>query len=289
MAPLPSALMFALAAMPTVTLPCVDASTQLQVSPMAVGDAGVTVARALVCWGERCRLDGEEIDRPAPLGTSSPTSPRVEAKRVCTGTRCDALGPRLTAARASVETASATVDHALVVVEHDVWNRVTDRRIELRQPKQGPHDAPTSLIAVRVVGDRVLAAWDCEEFCNAQGALFDARGRTSGPSFEVSPAWSPTPGDLVELGPTRFLLLANFGVITLLDQGRRVASFTLGDHPRATPHPVQVQARRLEREGDVALFWCGDYACHLARLEVREGPPFELVHFVDEVMPRCEP
>src|SRR3954470_3185148 len=105
-------------AIPTVSLPCVDGRTELR-----IGRDGEDRPVPVLCWGDHC-IGGDRKavpTPPAPAAESEPTAV-VGLEQVCTGARCDPLGPRLRAVLAKAgpdDHRSATGDHAAIALRRD--------------------------------------------------------------------------------------------------------------------------------------------------------------------------
>jgi hypothetical protein len=269
-------------------MPCFTDETEL------VADGG----RALLCWGERCLPDLDDpastVDRPSPA--TEPPETVVSAEQVCSGARCDRLGPRLRAAVAAGSRLSATRDHAAVVI-HDggqsfeVWNRAADREVDLPPAAA----AEGEVVGVDVIGDFLIVARSCEEYCSAIAQIIDARGRRHGRPFASMPRWGePDPG-IVALDADHFLVFGLFGEIRLIARDRVIASAELLPE-RAHPTDAAAQVVRLD-ERTVVAAWCTgvrpERDCHVTRISVvsvdrgarGEQPEIELES--DRPLPFC--
>jgi hypothetical protein len=280
-------------AIPSVILPCVDETTEL----VADGE------KAVMCWGERCLADPADpssgVPRPPPAPAASPgPGIVVEARRVCTGARCDRLGPRLRAAVADAAPGqlSATRDHAAIVIggpgeSSAMWNRRADRRIDLealRKPDEG------EVVSVDVLGNRVIVARSCMEYCSAIARLVDARGRRRGRWFAMDPGWGEEPHRIVALDADHAVVFGRFGELTLLDHGRVAVSASLVPDSAAQPHEAEAQVVRLD-DHTLAAQWCSGEApgraCHLTEIRARYRDASTArgeLEVVDlRVLPRC--
>jgi hypothetical protein len=279
-------------AIPTRTVPCFD-DDQIQL----VADGG----RALLCWGERCLPDLDDpaatVARPAPA--NRPPETVVGAEQVCSGARCDRLGPRLRAAVADAagRRLSATRDHAAIVIgdrfgPFAVWNRAGDRQVGLGSPAKGEGQ----VVNVDVIGDFLLVARSCEEFCSAIARIVDPRGRGRRDRFASMPDWGEPGSGIVALDADHFLVFGLFGEITLIARDRVVATAELlPDHARQ-PHQANAQVVRLDERTLVAA-WCSgsehNESCHVTRIAVGsvdlgargEQPEIELES--DRPLPLC--
>lgn len=260
-------------------------------------------ANPVLCWGERCLVYRDHVSdvAPRPAVAAGPVPAVVGADRVCTGTRCDRLGPRLCAAVADVspEQLSATRDHAAIVIsggaEHtEIWNRAADRRVELGEPRKDEGEVD----AAYVIGDRVIVARSCNEYCSAIGSIVDARGRRRGGSFAVVPEWDDGHTRIVAVTTDRFLVFGGFGELAMIDHGRAVVTTWLVGSNFMPEGPVDVQAVRLDDQ-TVAARWCVHDMCHLTRIRLftpeagMPSPELDLnldlnLDLVDEqVLPAC--
>src|SRR4051812_14998605 len=211
-------------AIPTRAVPCFDDErTQL----VADGD------RALICWGERCLAD---LDDPAaavarPAAVIQPPATVIEAvidaERVCSGARCDRLGPRLRAAMAgrSGSRFTATRDHAAIVIgDRDgrfaVWNCAADRPVDLGAPTEDEGE----VVGVEVIGDFLLVGRSCNEYCSAITEIIDSRGRPRYGGFGWVARWGAHDPGGVAVGVGHFVVVGVFGGVTLIARGRGSAA-----------------------------------------------------------------
>lgn len=278
-------------AVPTRTVPCFTDETQL------VADGG----RALLCWGERCLPDLDEpaatVVRPAPV--TEPPETVVSAEQVCSGARCDRLGPRLRAAVADADglRLSATRDHAAIVIgDHGervaVWNRAADREVDLGAP--GKNEG--QVVSVDVIGNFLLVARSCEEFCSAIGRIVDSRGRGRRDRFAAMPDWGDPDEGIVALDADHFLVFGLFGEITLIERDRVVATADLLPDQARQPHQAKAQVVRLD-ERTLAAAWCSGSehgeSCHVTQISVgsvdlgARGERLEIDLEFDRPLPLC--
>ena len=277
------------ATVPTRTLPCVDDHTVL------VADSG----RALLCWGQRCVAELDDpastVGRPAP--SSAPPEAVVSADRVCSGAQCDRLGPRLRTAVADAGDGqlSATRDHQVVVVHHEpasftVWSRAADRPVDLGEPAAGEGE----VVGVDAIGDWLIVARSCHERCGSVAQIVDANGRRLGRGFAATPHWGRADPHLVALGDDNFVVLGQFGEITLIARNRVIASASLlPEHAR--PLEVVTEIVRVGERTLVAV-WCAgtapDRSCHVTRIAVdvtAAGERRAIVLYSDRPLPLCSP
>lgn len=213
---------------------------------------------------------------PAP---PPPATTTVAADRVCTGTRCDPVGPHLATAIRRGEDLAATSDHAAVVVGKTLWNRVRDHEVALGDDQD--------IVAVQVLGNRVMASRSCDEWCSEQAELLDANGRIQGPTFPSKPNWDHGPGPgFVAVGDDRFLVLGMMGEVTLIAGGKAVVLASVlathASHPREVHFEVKPAA-----PGVVAYRWCDLAGCHIGSFHVETDGPPGLVIFEERVLPEC--
>jgi hypothetical protein len=272
---------------PTATVPCFDDRTEL------LADGGQPV----LCWGENCLSDLDDpaaiVPRPAPQARSREAV--VSADQVCSGKRCDRLGPRLREAVAGVDPSelSATRDHAIVVVRGDkgyveAYNRATDSPIELGLPRRDEGEVES----MDVLGDKLIVARSCNEFCSAIARIVDTTGAASGDSFSLMP--SSERGGLVELDRDHAVAFGRFGELTLIAGGRVAASASLLPERARQPQEAVAQAVRIDDRTLVAA-WCTagrrGRACHVTRIQVEDPEDGNggqtLTLDSDHVLPRC--
>lgn len=269
-------------------MPCFTDATEL------VADGG----RALLCWGERCVPD---LDDPAatvarPALATRPPETVVGAERVCSGARCDRLGPRLRAAVADAagRRLSATRDHAAIVIGERggpfaVWNRAADREVDLPPPAEDEG----VVVGVDVIGDFLIVARSCEEFCSALARIVDSRGRGRRDRFAAMPDWGESDAGIVALDAEHFLVFGRFGEIALIARDRVIASADLLPAQARQPHPAKVQVVRLDERTLVAA-WCSGSehheVCHVTRIAVEvggDGARPEITLDSDQALPSC--
>jgi hypothetical protein len=272
------------AAIPSITHPCITDTTEL------LADAGY----AVLCWGQRClgqpRSLASTVARPAAAA-----EPVVDDGRVCTGTRCDRVGPRLGAAIAGMTdpTIAATRDHASIVLTDNVpgdparieaWNRAADRPIDLGAP-----DEDDGAIAyITVLGDVLIVTRECmSKGCTAVSRVIDARGRRRG---DVSEPDAPLESDqttqatVVALDADHRVVRDSFDEVVMIDHGRVTAAASL----------LGEQLARLDDHTFAVLSCSGDdaeAACHLIVRQVEEpqpgSPGVEITTIDDTRLPRC--
>jgi hypothetical protein len=218
---------------PTVELPCVSypydehAAHQTDDTELRTDGRGL-----IVCWHNgACRDESGEVDRPAvPAPTTVAT--QVAPDRVCTGARCDALGPRARAAIKGVDPSElyATAGHALIVIGSDddaqIWTRVRDRRLALPKPHKGGWDNEGDVLAVDLLGDHVLVSrrWNAEApppppWAPARGTILDAQGNvTATIATDASRRGRGT--SIVDLGDDQFVVFNGAGGFSLIVHGK---------------------------------------------------------------------
>lgn len=270
------------AGIPTRTMPCVDDTTDLLADPDSF-------ELELLCWGDHClRYPFHEPMVPRPA-TSSEPEPVVGPDEVCTGTRCDPLGPKLRAALEREDDgahAAATQDHAKIVFAGaKIWDRASDRVI-LEQFDAG---------RVEILGNRLVAVTDPGRWggCTAAASLVDARGRARGKSFPILSGGTQGISTLA-LHEDRFLVFGCYAEITLIDDGHVAVLGQLLTPQSADTLGVRVRAAvRLKSSIDsdrAAILWCTGSACHVTKVYARRdspraGSPLELHD--EAVLPRC--
>jgi hypothetical protein len=278
------------AAIPTETMPCVDDATELLVDDH----------RPVLCWGERCLVYRDDDPAPVSRPDSPPRAPEagdgaiVAAERVCTGARCDQLGPKLRARLAGIDprSLSASRDHAALVIHEgpphfEVWNRAADRPVSLGKP--GPDDG--ELQSVDVIGDHLIITRACNEYCSAVAFVIDARGRHHGPGFARTPRWGDPLDDLIAVDDDLFVAFGGFGEIAMLAHGRNVA--TADFLPASTRKPVKVDVHAVALDHEtVAARWCTAQMCHLTRIFLGGADPGSERSYLelseDLPLPRCQ-
>jgi hypothetical protein len=271
----------------SVTRPCIDDTTEL----LTNGD------RPVLCWGERCLEDPGEltssVPRPAPRADA--VDAVVEGGRVCTGTRCDRIGPRLGAAMAGKtdSTAVATRDHAAIVLaaeasdeppHFEAWNRAADRQIDLG----APDDDEGEITDVTVIGDLLIVTRSCSsKRCSPVPRIVDARGRRRGdvpePDAQIGEAQA-TQTTIVALDAEHGVARDAFDEVVMIDHGRVTATASLSNEWTA----------RLD-DGTFAVLSCSgvdaDAACHLIQRRVEEqepgSPTARITTVEDRLVPKC--
>ena len=296
-------------AIPTVTSPCDD--VRQDVAPELVADfdhptrhenPGIK-PHPLLCWGDDCVWTGEAVRRPTPRAVTIEHQPQVGDKllpttpvaivkdgKVCTGDRCDELGPKLRAAiAADTETpVHATSDREAIVVGNEAWSRKRDAPLVLPPPRSFEGD----VVTIHVLGNRLAVGRSCNEYCAELGTIVDSRGRLVARGFVFGNPIASIP-DPIDLAGDRFLIFSGFGDVTLIDKGKPVASTHVGaegGNAGAAPVPARVLALALDSD-DVALEVCTPVGCQLANLRVSEwsGTPksTHLEYYVVRQLPRC--
>jgi hypothetical protein len=218
--------------------------------------------------------------------------------------RCDPLGPRLRAALAKPDPdrrVSATRNHAAIVVvqsafgEPDsvqLWNRVSDRRIDLGTSVLvdfGPPDAVPE--SIDVLGNLLLVSWDCHEWCSSEATILDARGRDiGGLPLEIrrakSRGVSRIGASIFAAGKDRYLVFGLFGEAALIVRGRVVARTELVSSNWG-PGAVDVQVLPSP-DGKMDVMWCRNGACHLTSVELLEQKGGWEFEFEDHLaLPSC--
>ncbi len=274
-------------AIPVLTQPCIDDTTEL----LADGD------RPLLCWGEHCLADPGDLTStvPRPPSAAEPVDAVVEGGRVCTGSRCDRVGPRLGAAMAGMTdpTVAATRDHAVIVLaaeasdespQFEAWNRAADRKIDLGSPD----DDEGEIAKVTVLGDLLIVTRSClSKNCSPISRIIDARGRRRGDASEPEMPFGPaqaTQAAVVALDAEHRVARGALDEVVMIDHGRVTATVSLSDD----------QMVRLD-DHTLAVLWCSggdpDTACHLMQRRVEEpesgSPSAEITTVDDRRVPRC--
>jgi hypothetical protein len=273
---------------PTVTMPCADSTTELLVDDHL----------PILCWGDRCLAYRDDSATSVPRPATHPSHPSesgavVSADRVCTGVRCDRLGPKLRLAIAGVDPSalSATRDHAAIIIagrtaRFEVWNRATDRPISLGQPSVDEGE----VVNVDVIGDRLIVARACNEYCSAIASVIDARGHRHGSRFATAPDWGGESARIVAIDADLFVAFGGFGELTMIAHGRSVATAGFLPPTSTAPHDVTVHAVSLGHD-IIAAQWCTGTMCHLTRLYLGGTEPDSkraYLDFQDDVpLPRC--
>jgi hypothetical protein len=274
-------------AIPSLTLPCIADTTEL----LAAGN------RPVLCWGERCLADPGDLTSTVPRPPSGAESEDavVEGERVCTGTRCDRVGPRLGAAMASMTdpTVAATRDHAAIVLaaedsnaspHFEVWNRAADRQIDLGSPD----DDEGGISKVTVIGDALIVTREClSKGCSPISRIIDARGGRRGDASEPEEPFGrehATQATIVALDAEHCVARGAFDEVVMIDHGRVTATASLSDD----------QTARLDDRTFAVLSCSGgdpDAACHLMRRQVEEQDPGSssaaITTIDDDRVPRC--
>ena len=258
----------------------------------------------VVCYPSGICSDesGARTERPAPPAA---TALHVEANRVCTGTTCDPLGPKLQRAvlDADGDALIASPDHALVMVGDAVWNRVRDRVLTPPAAKTKGWEHEGDVLGSVLLGTHVLVAreWWPDEvppppWMPARGTILDANGRAVasiaiGHDLEAS---------TFSLGHDAFLVFDGAGGFSLVVAGEptwfgNLVSWTAQRaHDRVTEDPAlstvgfEAQVNAVVLAGDpefevatiegeptaresierVAAEWCDEGGCHIAHLEI---------------------
>jgi hypothetical protein len=295
------------AEIPTVRQPCVDDRTELRIAASQTASQ-TGASEPVLCWGDRCLSNRDEpVAPPGAAAVISAPAAVVGPDQVCTGTRCDSLGPRLRAALAKLDPdrrVSATRDHAAIVVRHEfafeAWNRALDRRIDVGAAPDpdwisGLHD--TEPESIDVLGDLLLVSWSCHEYCSATAEIRDARGRAMpGPDLAIEPlsVRENRRGDsIVAVGDDRFLVLGLFGEVAMVAHGRVVAQDTLlrPDRPRDIS---LIQAQVVPGDAGpasstVEVLWCAGRRCEVTNIAGQRDNPqrWSLRFDRDFTLPLC--
>lgn len=286
--------------MPTVRLPCVDDRTELQTRPSSPAGS----LEPVLCWGEHCiAKSGDPV--ATPPGPAAVVEAVVGPDQVCTGARCDALGPRLRSVLAKPEPdrrLSATRDHAAIVIQHEfaaeAWNRALDRPIHVgTSPLENWIDGTfdTTPESIHVIGDSLLVAWSCYEFCSAMATVLDARGRpTRSPDLPIQPI-AVRRGrfdSVVAVSDDRFFVFGLFGELAMISHGRVVAQDAL--QRTGTPGEIRLIQTQVVREdanpgsGAVDVLWCDDSRCEVTRITGRsDHQRWSLTFDRDFALPLC--
>lgn len=275
-------------AIPSLTLPCIDDTTEL----LADGD------RPLLCWGEHCLTDpGDLTSTVRRPPAAEPTYTVIEAGQVCTGKRCDRVGPRFSAAIAGMDdpTIDATRDHAAIVLategdegshHFEAWNRAADRKIDLGSP----NDDDGEIEDVTAIGDVLVVTHACSSrWCNRISRIIDAHGRRRGEAAEPdapSGREETTQAAIVALDAEHRVARGALNEVVMLDHGQVTATATV-----STDWTVRLDDHTF------AVLWCSggdsEAACHLMqrRVEVEEqergSPSVEITTVEDHRVPRC--
>lgn len=292
------------AAIPTVRLPCVDDRTELRMR----SSGGNGSPEPVLCWGDHC-ISNKDEPVASPPGPSAVASAVVSSDRVCTGARCDSLGPQLRATLARPDPdrrLSATRDHAAIVIRRDfkfeAWNRALDRRIDVgSSPMENWIDRTfdTEPESIDVIGDFLLVAWSCHEFCSATATILDARGRpTKSPDLNMEPLSvrdnrHRQVDSVVAMGDDRFLVFGLFGEVAMIAHGRVVAGNTLL-RPGSAQAISLIQAQAIpddtEHDGPpVEALWCAGASCEVTKIAGRRDDHHEwsLSFDRDVTLPLC--
>lgn len=278
--------------LPTVRLPCVDDRAELRTT-----DGGDPV----VCWGDRC-LDqgGSEVKAPArPATAASEPAPVVGPEQVCTGTRCDRLGRRLRRVLAKPDPdrhVTATRDHAAIVIQSEpgldeIWNRVSDQRIDPGESPVAEQEADTHPESIEVLGNFLLVAWGCHEPCSSVARILDSSGQDLGTqSVDIPPA---VPHGISRIGSSifavdadRYLVFGMFGELALIEGGQVVAQNSL---VASNGSSGDVDARAiLAGEDRMNALWCRDGYCHVSSIAFTAGKTWWEIEIVEHgAYPRC--
>lgn len=277
-------------AIPQVTLPCVDERTEL----LTRGDQPV------LCWGDRCLSDpgdpGATVARPAPA-TDLPlaVSAMVQGDRVCAGTRCAPIGRRLRAEIAGgvLWGVTATRDLAAIVlfdgsIGFEAWNRAADQPIDLGEATEDEGE----IVRVEAIGDRVLVARSCNEYCSAIARIIDARGHHHGDAFYSDAVLGGERASIAALDTDHVVVLGRWGEVALIERGQLAASASL--LPDSAPRPAAIEGLVRISDTSFAVMWCPESdanpTCHLSQLSIHPGErgvkagidPVE-----DRLLPRC--
>jgi hypothetical protein len=186
----------------------------------------------VLCWRNgACRDESGVTSRPAARPATTEAT-QVEADRVCTGARCDALGPRVRAALKDVDPSDrhATTDHGLIVIGSAdkalIWTRTNDRRLTMPKPHRGGWDNEGDVIAVEILGNHVLVSrwWVPEEpppppWAPARGTLLDAHGTVTG-RIATSASHRAPGTSIVDLGDDQFVVFNGAGGFSLVVHGK---------------------------------------------------------------------
>lgn len=276
-------------AVPVVTVPCFDDRTEL------LADGGQPV----LCWGENCLSNLDDPSATVPRPAPQPRAPEavVGTEWVCSGKRCDRLGPQLREAVAGVDAIDrlATRDHAIVVVREargyvEAYNRATDSPIELGLPRRDEGEGDVE--SMDVLGDKLIVARSCNESCSAIARIVDAAGNASGDSFPILP--TPERDSLVVLDRDHAVAFGRFGELTLIAGGRVAASASVLPEHAYQPQEAVGWGVRIDDRTLVAA-WCTAGrrrgACHVTRILVEDqedgNGSLKLTLDSDHVLPRC--
>jgi hypothetical protein len=217
----------------------------------------------------------------------------VDGERVCSGARCDRLGPRLRAAVAgsSGSRLSATRDHAAIVIgdregPFAVWNRAADRPVDLGSPAEDEGEVE----GVEVIGDFLIVGRSCNEYCSAISRIIDSRGRLHDGEFSWMAHWGAADLDIAAMDADHFVVFGLFGEIALIARDRVIASASLeperGLRPlESAPQVVRLDARTL------AVAWCAGGGCHRTRISLEvgaDGGRPEIRLDSDQPLPHCK-
>jgi hypothetical protein len=260
----------------TVEVPCVSFAYDKTSSYLTDDTELLSDGQSLVLCRSSgaCSDESGVISRPAARPATA-VAAQVEADRVCTGTRCDALGPRVRAALKAGAPGDrhATTDHRLIVIgsadKAQIWTRTSDQRLAFPKPHHGGWDNEGDVLAAEVLGDHVLVsrAWYPEEpppppWAPARGILLDAHGAVTGKIATAASHRAPG-SSIVDLGDDQFVVFNGAGGFSLVVHGKPTwfgdlsewrgapASGTRGGDPalaRIEGQEVPIQAIALEAE-----------------------------------------
>ena len=190
----------------------------------------------VVCWanGVCGDEDGARTERPAPAATSVI---RVEAARVCTGDKCDPLGPKLQRAIASADgdTLIASPDHSLVMVGDAIWNRTRDHAITPPAAKGHGWEHEGDVLGSELLGTHVLVAreWWPDQvppppWMPARATILDANGK----AVATIAIGHDVEASTLALGHDAFLVFDGEGGFSLVVAGGN--AFTLPESTNCT-------------------------------------------------------
>lgn len=229
--------------------PCIDETVEL------VGDG----ENAVLCWpGGTCWSNGARVSHPPAVHATEPVT-IVGPTHVCTGGRCDELGPKVQRHLRYAHDIQVTRDHAVLVLDGFAWNRVRDASIPL------PADAD-----VEVLGDRMMVT------TSGNGTLLvDADGNQHGWAFSSYRDDTTMRARQDALAGDRFLVFGRVGDITLIDGGTPMYT---GLH-RVYPTTVVLSPDRVGYLACDAM-----YSCWLGHYEISKH---DVTEHDDMFIPRC--